>query len=1010
MERDGESLERFLERADAILSGAEPGEKDMRLGPYRLVRRIGHGAMGVVWLAEDESLQRRVALKILAPHMTIDHEAIWRFGQEASAAARLSHPNIVAVHSAGEEGAIRYIAMDYVQGTGLDQLLARVRGRAPDELTGRELGGGEESYVRRAVALIVQTARALHHAHSRGVLHRDIKPSNILVDREGDIHIVDFGLARIQESAPVTRTGTILGTLTYMAPEALTGRPDAVDARCDVYSLGTVLYELLALRPPFYSASLSDLIDEIKQADVPALRQRHKGLPKDLELVGAKCLAKDREHRYATAEDLARDLERFLEGEPIKARPVGALTRLRYWAKRNPGRAVATVALVLVVLGAWPALRLVAALSAAADARQARADAAGMLDAYKAGEKELEQARASLLELRTNRARFDDDPERSAPIAAAERRLETRILEQARLLEEVRGALERAARLEARFGSVSRETDEAFADYYLFRHDREEALGNEIEAKLFREAALRHDRTERIAARLAGDAKLTVSTKPPGATVHLFVYKDYADVRDRPVVPRLVPVPTDGRTVHAGAWGYGFFPGDTCIVVSDVAAGSPVEPGDLVVTIDGQACGEGAWVRRLVPGGLAERAGVRVWDRVRKVHNRTVRTPEDFWARNWELSDHEVVIGLVRYRVPAGKRPGVEIVGVAELLGGSLPPRSMELRVLRGGKPRTIRLDAGQACATRTELTAYPLILSEKNRIETGTGIELDPGSYLLHVRAKGHEDQRLPILIGRTGEHEPTVKLLPVGTTPEGFVWIPPGPTILEGDPLQHEGLHQDPTLRLVTHAEGFFIRRTEVTLGEWFEFVNDAESLAKTEAARAEGRTIFLPRHYDHGAFAERVDGQWVPARPPECPVYGISRKDIDHFLDWRNRRAEQRGDPWRWAVPSTTLWERAARGADGRLYTWGNRYDSDLCHNQSSRIERSTIHYAARFEPRDESPFGVYDMIGSRREWTTGGLKGGSWGDGSLYFFRASFTDGLGPGYYNWTAGFRPVLEPR
>jgi len=1015
MERDEQSLERFLERADAILSGAEPGEQGMHLGPYRLVRRIGHGAMGVVWLAEDEALDRRVALKVLAPHMTVDHEAIWRFGQEASAAARLSHPNIVGVHSAGEEGAIRYIVMDYVDGTGLDRLLARVRGRAPHEVTCREFGGeGQgETYARRAVGWIVQAAHALHHAHSHGVLHRDIKPSNILVDRNGDIRIVDFGLARIQEAAPVTRTGAILGTLTYMAPESLAGRPDKVDARADVYGLGTVLYELLALRPPFFSASLSELIDEVNRGEVPPLRRLHKGLPRDLELVVSKCLAKDREHRYATAEDLAQDLERFLDGQPVKARSAGLWTRLRYWAKRHPGRAVAAATVLLMVAGTWPALRIAAALSAAAERRYA----AETLELYRATDDELAEARAALGRLRVNRNPHDDDPERFAQVAADEAQLMATVLEQARRLEEVRSVLERAARIESRFGAVSEETAEAFAAYYFFRRDRAESLGDAVGAKLFREAVLRHDREGRFARRLAGNPTLTVNTRPAGATVHLFVYRDYGSVRKTPVVPRLVPIPTKGRgPVHEGEWAPGFFAGDACLRVLDVESGSAfadagIERGDLVIAIGGLACGDGVYVRKVTPGGLADQHGIRAWDRVLEVNLKRMRTVQDFRAVDWEKSDHGFAIGAARFRVPAGAPPGVEPVSAEELLAVPAPEGGVRLRILRNGQLVTVQLAKGQVCGARVEVTGYPLILSKDNRVDVRRTLKLDAGSYLLHVRAPGHEDLHFPVLIGRDSQLEKVIELWPEGTTPAGFAWIPPGPTILEGDPTHRAILERDPAARLVVDVEGFFIRRTELTLGEWFEFINDPETLIRIKAAQAKGWTVFLPRHYDHeGPYAKPHQERWIPSRPLDCPVYGISREDIKAYLLWRNKRTASEGDPWLWALPTSAQWERAARGADGRIYTWGNRYSPDLCHSQASRHGDSTIHYPARFEPRDESPFGVFDMIGSRREWTGGGLKGGSWGDGTPRYFRASFTDGLGDGYFNYTTGFRPVLKKR
>jgi formylglycine-generating enzyme required for sulfatase activity len=198
-------------------------------------------------------------------------------------------------------------------------------------------------------------------------------------------------------------------------------------------------------------------------------------------------------------------------------------------------------------------------------------------------------------------------------------------------------------------------------------------------------------------------------------------------------------------------------------------------------------------------------------------------------------------------------------------------------------------------------------------------------------------------------------------------------------------------------------------VTIGEWFEFVNDPEILERIERARRAGRTIYLPRHYNQVApFATRdADGRYVPRHESHTPVLGISGNDVKDYLAWRNAHAKRRGDRWLWDLPGNVQWEKAARGVDGRAYPWGNRFGVDLCVNMQSRQDLIP-EVASRFEPRDESPFGVADMAGSRREWTKDWhLRGGSWGDGERRFFRVSFGDGLGPGYFNWTCGFRPIL---
>ena len=350
-----------------------------RLGDYRLIREIGRGGMGVVFEAEQESLGRIVAVKVLPRQMLIDEKHLKRFEREARIAANLHHTNIVEVFGVGEQDGFHYYVMQRIDGVGLDSVIAYLSrrnrgsrlGTAVDdslrdedsaafepfaEGTLRSLAVGEdasllesgESYWRSVARIGLQASEALHYAHTHGVLHRDIKPANLLLGSQGTVWLADFGLAKAVQSAEISVSGDIRGTLRYMPPEQFRGEPDH---RGDIYSLGLTLYELLTLRPAHEGGGQSQLIQRITQgAPLAAPSQIHPDLPLDLETIVLKAGSHDPAHRYQSAAEFADDLRCFLDDRPIRARPVGPLETLGRWCRRNKSLALLSgIALVLLV-------------------------------------------------------------------------------------------------------------------------------------------------------------------------------------------------------------------------------------------------------------------------------------------------------------------------------------------------------------------------------------------------------------------------------------------------------------------------------------------------------------------------------------------------------------------------------------------------------------------------------------------------------------------------------------
>ena len=305
-----------------------------RLGDYELLERIGQGGMGVVYKARQVSLDRIVALKLLPFGPFTRDNVIQRFRAEASAAAGLQHPNIVAIHEVGEHEGRPFFSMDYVAGQTLADLVR-------DQLLSAQ----------RAARYLKIVAEAIHFAHQRGILHRDLKPSNVLIDQSDEPRVTDFGLAkRLGTDSDLTVSGQVLGSPNFMSPEQAEGRQKEVGPASDVYALGGLLYHLLTRQPPFQAETLTTLLKQVVEREPVPPRLLNPSVPRDLETICLKCLEKEVVRRYPTAQALAEGLGRFLAGEPIQARPVGAPGKAWKWCQRRPALAGTLAALFVTFL------------------------------------------------------------------------------------------------------------------------------------------------------------------------------------------------------------------------------------------------------------------------------------------------------------------------------------------------------------------------------------------------------------------------------------------------------------------------------------------------------------------------------------------------------------------------------------------------------------------------------------------------------------------------------------
>ncbi len=378
-----ERLQRLLPAIEALATLDAPTRTSTELpqpkslGDFRIIRELGRGGMGIVYEAEQLSLGRQMALKVLPLAATLSVQQLERFKNEARLAASLKHPHIVSVHSVGVERGVHYYAMELIEGCSLAEAIDGIRNadfpprrvnsvrNEHSESDKSELSNHQSEietvanlstvrsenpreYFRQIARLIADAADALEYAHSAGIVHRDIKPGNLLLDADGQVHVTDFGLARLEADAGVTLTGDMLGTLRYMSPEQAAGKPGQVDCRADIHALGATLYELLTMRPVFAGNDRAKLLHRITEDSPTPLRQIDPKIPSDMETIVAKALEKEPSDRYQSAAEFASDLKSFLEDRAIAAQPPNLPQRLIKWTRRHTATAWSLAAGILL--------------------------------------------------------------------------------------------------------------------------------------------------------------------------------------------------------------------------------------------------------------------------------------------------------------------------------------------------------------------------------------------------------------------------------------------------------------------------------------------------------------------------------------------------------------------------------------------------------------------------------------------------------------------------------------
>ena len=1017
------------QRRSASRDGQPPFE---RLGEYRLVKRLGEGGMGVVFLAIQESLDREVALKVIRPERSGSRLADRRFDREVSSVAKLQHPNIVTVFGTGEEQGVRYLAMEYIRGHGLDQLLEQAREQ------------GETISLQRALRFGQQIALALEAAHAHDIVHRDVKPSNIWITENSDTaKLMDFGLARDLREGDSSLTQGFTGSPHYAAPEQIDAAAGEIGAATDIYALGAMLYELVSGQVPFQGETTEQLFQQVLLHDPIPLRQHNRNLPKDVETVIFKAMEKAPRRRYSSASGLARDLEAILALQPISARPAGRATVSLRWMRRHRGVTTLIGALLLVLLVGAALLfaerrreraafkselaaaeffveageieRAFSALDRALAHRpadpqtllrrrelelkedQARIDRAlararSALDAYRTSRELLQQKLAQLQPLLASAQGRYIGPELTRALMSGEREVEA----YQRDADEQFFACLAAGRAATLLAGENRAARELMSDLYLEKWRAAIAADDQAESLFYQDRVEENDLDGRYTEELRGLGVVQIRSTP-SAEIYLFQYLPQSGL-----LPagdeRLVPVPV-------GALPEQIDPGTYALRV--VHSEPPLATNDLVLEIEGEP------VENLVL--IAEGQGeVQVFDRLLSIDGSPVygddalieAEHQDRAGRNGQAVVVELKRGDRKFSVRADSWMDLGITALsAERL---LLTREVDALVYQHGVLEELRLPAG----IETRLTAAPLLLSPGCRVgETPLhDLSLPPGSYLLLLRSEGFADQRYPFVLERRGLTEVVVQLQPLEKQPDDFVYVPAGILRTGGDPEAQSAFEE-----AELPVEGFWMLERPVKASEYLEFLNDPRT---RDWMRSESEAVGFPRlgtNLQSGGFWQQdADGLYrMDPRELDWPVYGVSLLDAEAYVKYRNAEAVAEGRRERYSLPTELEWERAARGADQRAFAFGDRFVPiwiDTLYGQPDAHPEPV-----RSHPIDESPFGIFDLTGAVYEWCDAPpeqglhpLRSSSWANANALFNRLATRIHAGPNHTSPGTGFRLVVR--
>lgn len=961
---------------DKLISASEKDTK------YIVGESIGFGGMGTVLETLDQDIRRRVAMKVLLEDHVEDKASIKRFLEEAQITGQLEHPNVVPVYEIGVDDESRaYFTMKLVKGETLESVINKIAD---------DIDGFRQKYsLGTMLQIFMKVCDGIGYAHNKGVLHRDLKPENIMIGDFGEVLVMDWGISKIlgrEESFPEDSTvsiekeedsfrtmeGAILGTPSFMSPEQARGEVSESDERMDIFALGAILYNILTYHAPYEEGTVWDKLHQAKNGEIlpPNIRAPKNNIPAELSAICMKAMASEKENRYPSVADLKNDLQLYLDGKSVSAKRDNFIIRSKKWIKRNKAASIGiAAALACLVAGTiFSAMLYEKKRQTDISDLLTSADKAGVEERYEDAEKKY----FAVLGLDKDNTEAREGISRVSGKALSQKN--------------IRQSKEKIKEADALF----KDGDYIGAyEAYVATFALDPTSENAREG--IQKSAVMADRqkAQMKIKPIIGEADRLLGRKKLIENELLELSSKIDDWQDK-------IIGYEGFDSKKPFWDFQKNYQDKKIENLKIE-GEIISKYSKILGLDGTNSEARTALAGLYYRKYKSAEEIKKQEDMAYYKELLLAFDDGYYKKLLERKGSITIT-----TIPAAD--GYLLFSYLEGPDRRLIPVPVISNNIRNNSSGSINPEF------RISKTAFSpvsdIINNNNNQFKKINDLELPAGSYLIVIMKDGFIDTRVPVVIERD---KPgilkNIKLIKKNSIPEGFVYIPEGEFISGGDTDAPNSIKLSKK-----SSKGFFISRNEVTVGQYLEFINDLEKRMPGSAKK------YLPRRApESGFYWEKNDGIYKSSFPLKWPVIGISWDDANAFCKWMTIRYKDKG--WEFQLPEEWQWEKAARGADGRYFPWGNHFDYRFCTMLKSKKGNKSNPDPVGSGHFDESVYGVNDMAGNVSEWCRGYFdesinmrisKGAAWSYFSKNDARSAARSGYNEDYVTDFRGFRMVLN--